>query len=83
VQASLPSIEGQSGIVMEVNTKKILYEKNVEQNLPMASTTKILTALVAIEKGNLQKKIVTPYLTYFTFYNLHYFYQIYIKICII
>ena len=32
---------------------RILYEKNSDKILAMASTTKIITAIVAIEKGNL------------------------------
>ena len=37
--------------VMEVSSKRILYSKNMEERLPMASTTKIITAIVAIENN--------------------------------
>lgn len=39
----------ESMITIEANSGRILYEKNKDKKLPMASTTKILTALVAIE----------------------------------
>jgi D-alanyl-D-alanine carboxypeptidase (penicillin-binding protein 5/6) len=37
---------------------KVLYEKNAEAAVPMASTTKIMTALIALQTGNLDQ-IVT------------------------
>ncbi|NLP45711.1 MAG: D-alanyl-D-alanine carboxypeptidase [Epulopiscium sp.] len=42
-------LQTQSIILMEANTGKILYEKNASQKMYPASTTKILTALVALE----------------------------------
>ena len=35
--------------VMESSTNRVFYSKNCEQKLPMASTTKIMTAITAIE----------------------------------
>ena len=43
-------------IAYDAKNKKILYEKNAFRNVPMASTTKILTALITIERGNLDEK---------------------------
>lgn len=43
-------------IIIENKTGKTLYEKNSEQKMYPASTTKILTAIIVIEKGNLQDK---------------------------
>ncbi len=37
--------------VMDVETGRVLYSKNNDKKLPMASTTKIITAIVAIEKN--------------------------------
>ena len=42
---------------MDADTGTILYEKNAEKPLPMASTTKIMTALIAIQAGNLDQVI--------------------------
>ena len=35
----------------------LVYEKNAHTKMGMASTTKIMTALVAIENGNLEKNV--------------------------
>lgn len=37
--------------VMETSTGRLLYAKNQDEKLPMASTTKIITAIVAIENN--------------------------------
>ncbi len=45
--------------VMETKTGRVLYAKNKSQQLPMASTTKIMTAITAIENcKNLDEKFV-------------------------
>ena len=54
-----PSIESQSAILIEQSTGKVLFGENAHQRLPMASTTKIMTALIAIEKGNLDDIVTT------------------------
>ena len=51
----------KSMITIESNTNRILYSKNEKERLPMASTTKIITAIVAIENcKNLDKKHKIP-----------------------
>lgn len=47
------STSAESAILMDVSSGRILYSYNVHKKLPMASTTKIMTALVALDKGNL------------------------------
>ena len=47
-----------SEIVMEKNSKRVLYQNNIHEKKYMASTTKILTAIVVIENCDLQE-IVT------------------------
>ncbi len=50
-----------SAIVMEVKTGRVLYSKNINSKKPMASTTKIMTALLALENGNIKDKVkVSP-----------------------
>ena len=39
----------QSAILIDTNSKNIIYEQNAYKRLPMASTTKIITAITAIE----------------------------------
>ena len=46
-----------SAIVIETSGNTIIYEKNAHKKLPMASTTKIMTALCAIEAGNIDRTI--------------------------
>ncbi len=48
-----PSISATSAIVIDAKTGNVLFEKNSNERRPMASTTKIMTALVAIKHGNL------------------------------
>ena len=45
-------VSARSAILIEAETGKILYAENPHEKLPMASTTKIMTALVALEQGN-------------------------------
>ena len=49
---------GQSEIVIEVNSGRILYQKNAFDKRYMASTTKILTAICVIENFDVNKEIV-------------------------
>lgn len=45
----------QASILMDANTGRVLYGKNEEKEMKIASLTKIMTAIIAIEKGDLQK----------------------------
>lgn len=51
----------ESAILMEASTGKILYSKNAEVTKYPASTTKILTAILVIEKCNLEEPITASY----------------------
>jgi len=55
-----PSIMGESGIVMEMSTGMILYEKNMHDTHYPASITKIMTALLAIENCEMDKVVTVP-----------------------
>ena len=50
--AALPSVSAQSAILLEADSGEIVYEKNAHIPLPMASTTKIMTAIVALESAD-------------------------------
>ena len=50
----------QAEIAMELSTGTILTESNAHARLPMASTTKILTAIIIIEDCNLDEEITVP-----------------------
>lgn len=47
------AISAQSAVVLDGTTGRVLFEKNAYERRPMASTTKIMTALVALENGSL------------------------------
>lgn len=53
-----PIINAESGILMDLNTGQILYAKNINEKLAPASTTKILTALITLEKCKLDDKVI-------------------------
>ncbi|MBO4425372.1 MAG: hypothetical protein J5776_00025, partial [Clostridiales bacterium] len=44
-----PNLTGDGAILMDADTGSILYEKNIYERFYPASTTKILTTLVALE----------------------------------
>lgn len=50
--AAPEGISAVSAIVMEAQTGTVLYEKNADEHRAMASTTKIMTALLTIEAGD-------------------------------
>ena len=52
-----PKISASAAIVLDTVSGRILYEKNAHSRRAMASTTKIMTAIVAIENGNLDDKV--------------------------
>lgn len=52
-----PNISAQSAILMDAQSGRVLLEYNSHKKLPMASTTKIMTALVALENGELKDNI--------------------------
>lgn len=47
-------------IAMELSTGTVLQENNADVKLPMASTTKIMTAILIIEDCNLDEEIIVP-----------------------
>lgn len=51
------SISAQSAVVMDYNTSYVIYNKLKDVKVPMASTTKIMTCIIACEKGNLNSVI--------------------------
>ena len=57
-QASAVSTSASSAILMDVDSGRVLYEQNADAKMLIASTTKIMTALVALEQGELDE-IVT------------------------
>ena len=52
-----PQISAQAAILMDADTGSILYAKNINEKLYPASTTKIMTCLLARENGNLDDMV--------------------------
>ena len=58
-EAELP-LSAESAILMDASDGSVLYEKNAHARKGMASTTKIMTALVAAQSMPLDKNILIP-----------------------
>lgn len=54
------SVSAKSALLMEAETGTVLYAKTADERLPMASTTKIMTALVALDLSNPAAVITVP-----------------------
>lgn len=52
---TLPYVTAHSAILMDVTTGDVLYERDAYKRLPIASTTKILTAILALEMAELDE----------------------------
>ena len=52
-----PSVSAQRAIVMDQDTGRVLYEKDAHTKSRIASITKIMTAILAIESGKLDETV--------------------------
>ncbi|MGN1120554.1 MAG: D-alanyl-D-alanine carboxypeptidase family protein, partial [Oscillospiraceae bacterium] len=60
--AAEPSVSAVSSVVIEAETGTVLWESNAYERRAMASTTKIMTAILTIEAGDLDREFtVDPY----------------------
>lgn len=59
-ERAFAAAESRAECVIEVNSGRILHEKNAQCPLPMASTTKILTAIIVIEDCDLAEEVTVP-----------------------
>jgi D-alanyl-D-alanine carboxypeptidase (penicillin-binding protein 5/6) len=56
-----PRIVGESAIVVEIGSGRVLYAKNADLPRPVASTQKIVTALCVLQTGDLDRVVrITP-----------------------
>jgi D-alanyl-D-alanine carboxypeptidase (penicillin-binding protein 5/6) len=53
-----PQVAGESAIVVDVATGRVLYAKNADLPRAVASTQKIITALCVLDAGNIDKPVV-------------------------
>ncbi len=47
----------RSAVLMDAQTGRILFAKNAQEEMPMASTTKIMTCILALEEGNMSDQV--------------------------
>lgn len=56
------AISAQSAVLIDAGSGRILYEYNARQKLPMASTTKIMTGLIACESSKFEEIVkISPF----------------------
>lgn len=53
----VPITRASSVLVCDARSGEVLYEKNADQRRPPASTQKLLTSLIVVESGNLDKML--------------------------
>jgi len=56
--AAYPRVDARGAILMDAASGRVLWEQDADKRLPMASTTKIMTALVALRYGDPDEIIV-------------------------
>lgn len=54
-QGTPPFIQSAAAYLLDADTNRVLVNSNGQKRLPMASTTKIMTALLTIQKGHLDQ----------------------------
>jgi len=55
--APVPEITAKSAILVDANSGKVLFTKNDDAQRPVASTQKLITALIVAETGDLDKSV--------------------------
>lgn len=55
--ADIGGISAESAVLAEQGSMRILFEKNSHNKMPMASTTKIMTTILLIESGDLNRQL--------------------------
>ena len=58
ISPAVPKVDAGAAIVMDVKSGRVLYEKNAYTRRAIASTTKIMTAILAIENGSLDDEVI-------------------------
>ena len=58
-EAELPKVANSlSACLMDADSGRVLYEKNGYQEMPMASTTKIMTCLIVLENADMDEIVI-------------------------
>ena len=57
-----PNVQyAQSALLMDMASGRVLYSKNLDEKVYPASTTKIMTAILALEMGNMDDTVTATY----------------------
>ena len=60
LRAESPRLSAKSAVLLDASTGRVLYASHAEDKSLIASTTKIMTALVICETGDLNRTVVIP-----------------------
>ena len=61
IKAEVPDINSRNAVMINLNNNEIIYEKNQDEEIKVASMQKIMTSLIAVEKiDNLDEEFVIP-----------------------
>ena len=60
IPGNAKEISAQSALVLDAGTGRVIYEKNADQRSLIASTTKIMTALIVCEQCNVLDRVRIP-----------------------
>lgn len=60
-EENIPNIASPSALLMDLNSGKILYEKNIDQKMYPASLTKVITAIITLEHCDLNDVATVSY----------------------
>ena len=55
VRAEAGQVQAKAAVVMDADSGRVLFEQRPDERLPMASTTKIMTALITLEQPGLDE----------------------------
>ncbi len=61
VGLAAPSVSAPEAILIDAKTGIVLYERNAHQKAYPASTTKIMTAILALENGNMDEMVTVSF----------------------
>lgn len=54
---ALPEVSAKQAVLMEQSSGRVLFEKNADEPASIASITKIMTAIIAIESGMMDEEV--------------------------
>jgi D-alanyl-D-alanine carboxypeptidase (penicillin-binding protein 5/6) len=54
------ALKAKRGIILDADSAQVLYEKNSDEKAPLASITKLVTALVVLDQASLEDTFTVP-----------------------